>query len=165
VAQTKTQSSRSSNARNSKRKSSSSSGSRSRGGSTTRKATQSGRSTTQSGRRQTGSSNGSAIRTFAEKAKGPALAGGAALAGLAGGMALTRKRQRGGVLARVPTPKLKAPSVKLPKPDAMVKAVGTAAGQVADGSHRVGQVAAQVQRASEAIDGQNSSRSRSEYQE
>ncbi len=96
----------------------------------------------------------STIGTIAEKAKGPALAGGAALLGVAGGVAMTRKRKRSNVLGRIPTPKLKAPS--LPKPDAVVKAVSQAAGQVADGSHRVGEVAAQVQRASEAINGSRS---------
>jgi hypothetical protein len=85
--------------------------------------------------------------------------------GIAGGMALTRNRKRRGVLARVPTPKLKAPSIKLsklspsrltvPKPDGLMKSVGHAAGQVADRSHRVGEVATQVQRVSEAIDSQN----------
>ena len=49
---------------------------------------------------------------------------------------MTRKRKGSNVLGRIPTPKLKAPS--LPKPDAVVKAVSQAAGQVADGSHRVG---------------------------
>ena len=66
---------------------------------------------------------------------------------------MTRKRKRSSVLG-IPTPKLNAPS--LPKPDAVVKAVSQAAGQVADGSHRVGEVAAQVQRASEAINGSRS---------
>ena len=72
-----------------------------------------------------------------------------------GDRSVGRKRKRSSVLGRIPTPKLKAPS--LPKPDAVVKAVSQAAGQVADGSHRVGEVAAQVQRASEAINGSRSS--------
>src|ERR1700754_2189976 len=40
-------------------------------------------------------SSGKAISTFAGKMKGPALAGGAALAGLAGGMAVQSKRDSG----------------------------------------------------------------------
>ena len=119
------------------------------------------RSSQSRGRAQrTGSSDSkSTVGTIAEKAKGPALAGGAALVGLAGGLALTRKQKRKGVLSRVPTPNLKTPKVKLPKisapdmpkPGAVVKAVGNAAGQVADGSNRLGQIAAEVQKASNAI--------------
>jgi hypothetical protein len=85
--------------------------------------------------------------------------------GIAGGMALTAGRKRPGALARIPTPKLKAPHIELsklspsrltmPKPDGLAKSVGHVAGQVADRSHRVGDVATQVQRVSEAIDGQN----------
>lgn len=170
MAQTKTRGSGSSSTRSGSKRKRSSSGGRSSPRSTKGKATQSGRTTTQNRRRQTGSqargsSDGSAIGKFADKAKGPALAGGAALLGLAGGMAVTRERKRRGVLAHVPTPKLKAPSIKLsklnpskltvPKPDGLVKSVGQVAGQVADRSHRVGEVATQVQRVSEAIDGQN----------
>jgi hypothetical protein len=72
-------------------------------------------------------------------------------------MALTRKRKRG-VLDRLPTPKLSklsTPKISLPKPDSVARAVGNAAGQVAERSQTVSQVAAQVQRASEAIDGRN----------
>ena len=43
----------------------------------------------------------------------------------------------------------------MPKPATVVKAVGNAAGQVADRSNRLGQIAADVQRASDAI-GNNS---------
>ena len=43
------------------------------------------------------------MATVAEKAKGPALAGGAALVGLAGGMALKNGRKSRGVLDRIPT--------------------------------------------------------------
>ena len=63
----------------------------------------------------------------------------------------------------MPTPKLKAPKVKLPKlsapempkPATVVKAVGNAAGQVADRSNRVGRIAAEVQKASKAIEGED----------
>ena len=121
--------------------------------STQSKSTQNRRSSSKS-RGGQGTNAQTTIGTIAEKAKVPALAGGAALLGVAGGVAMTRKRKRSNVLGRIPTPKLKAPS--LPKPDAVVKAVNQAAGQVAHGSHRVGEVATQVQRASEAINGSRS---------
>ena len=179
MAQTKTRSSRSSSASSRSANKGSSNSAKSSGGSsrssassrtskgtsqsrssksTQSKSTQNRRSSPKSGGGQsTGGQTGqpkSTIGTIAEKAKGPALAGGAALLGIAGGVAMTRKRKRSSVLGRIPTPKLKAPS--LPKSDAVVKAVSQAAGQVADGSHRVGEVAAQVQRASEAINGSRS---------
>jgi hypothetical protein len=48
-------------------------------------------------------------------------------------------------------PKVSAPD--MPKPATVVKAVGNAAGQVADKSGRIGQIATEVQKASNAIDG------------
>ena len=93
---------------------------------------------------------------FADKAKVPAAAGGAALLGLAGGVALSRTKQRKGVFARIPKPsvkmpKVKAPNISMPKPDSALKTISSAAGQVAERSEGVGQVAAQVQKASDAI--------------
>jgi hypothetical protein len=87
------------------------------------------------------------------------MAGGAALVGLAGGLALSRKQRRKGVFSRISAPSVKAPKVKMPKlsapdipkPSTMLKAVGGAAGQVADRSTRLGQIAAEVQKASDAI--------------
>jgi hypothetical protein len=96
-------------------------------------------------------SNGSKLTTFAQKAKAPAAAGGAALIGLAGGLAMSRNHKRKGVLGRVPKPNLKMPNISMPKPDSALRAVGDAAGQVADRSQRLGQVAAEVQKASDAI--------------
>ena len=92
------------------------------------------------------------MATVAEKAKGPALAGGAALVGLAGGMALRNGRKRG-VLERLPTPSVKLPKLSMPdvKPDSALKSIGKAAGEVAQRSHRVGELAAQVEKASNAI--------------
>jgi len=127
---------------------------------------------------QNASSNGAGQSTaarIASKAKGPALAGGAALVGLAGGAALNRNRNRGlrGKMSKLGppklgTPKLSAPKLKTPKvntsklkskvpnqmprPDAAVRAVGSAAGEVARRSSRIGQIASEVQKASEAID-------------
>ena len=93
---------------------------------------------------------------FADKAKVPAAAGGAALLGLAGGVALSRNKRRKGVLGRMPKPsmkmpKVKAPKISMPKPDSALKTIGNAAGEVAERSQRVGQVAAEVQKASDAI--------------
>jgi hypothetical protein len=114
-----------------------------------------GRSTSK--RSSTASRNGggkSKLAAFADRAKAPAAAGGAVLVGLAGGLALSRGKRRKGLRDRVPDismPKVKAPKVSFPKPDSALKAVGNAAGEVADRSHRVGQVAEQVQKASDAI--------------
>jgi hypothetical protein len=141
MAETKTRTSRASSASGRSANKRSSSGSKSSGG-------------------QSGQAERSTVGTIAEKAKGPALAGGAALVGIAGGVAMARKRGRGNLLHRIPTPKnlpkLSAPDISLPKPDSLVQAVGEAAGKVADRSHRVGDVATQVQRASQAINGSRS---------
>jgi hypothetical protein len=80
------------------------------------------------------------------------------MAGLAGGVALTRKRKSRGPLSRIPTPKLNKPSLSLPqvnvpKPQTVVKSVGKAAGEVAKRSEQVNRVASDVQKASDAIDG------------
>jgi hypothetical protein len=99
------------------------------------------------------------MATVAEKAKAPALAGGAALAGLAGGFALARNNnKKRGALGRIPRPSVKAPNMKLPKlsmpdvkPDSALKSISKAAGDVAERSHRVGNVASEVQKASDAI--------------
>ena len=113
-------------------------------------------SKTQASRKKAATSQSSG--GIAQKVKGPALAGGAALVGLAGGVALQRNKRKG-LMKRLPTPSLKAPKVKMPKvakpnikPDEALKTIGKAAGQVADRSQRVGHVASQVQQASEAID-------------
>jgi hypothetical protein len=95
------------------------------------------------------------MSTVVEKAKGPALAGGAALVGLAGGMALKNGRKRS-VLDRIPTPstpRMKLPKLSMPdvKPDSTLKSVSKAAGEVAKRSHRVGEVASEVEKASKAI--------------
>jgi hypothetical protein len=100
--------------------------------------------------------NQSSARTVAAKAKGPALAAGAAIVGLAGGLAVKNGRKRHGVLGRVPMPKrLPTPKLKINRPrinsDDALEAIGKAAAQVAHRSHRVGEVATGVQKASEAI--------------
>jgi len=83
------------------------------------------------------------------------------LVGLAGGMALSKGKKRKSILSRVPTPKLKAPSVKLPKlsapqidvpkPGEALKALGSAAGVVAQRSQQLSGVASEVEKASKAM--------------
>ena len=98
-------------------------------------------------------------RAIAARAKGPAMAGGAALVGLAGGLALSRNKRRNGILGRIPTPnvskpKLSTPKVSMPKvkPDEALKTIGKAAGEVAQRSQRIGAVASEVQKASDALE-------------
>jgi len=154
MAQTKTRNSRSSS---SPSRSKSASKSNSRSGSTS-KSRPRGASTSKASKRNTTArkrqttSNKSTMATVAKKAKGPALAGGAALVGLAGGMAMKNGRKRG-VLDRLPTPSMKRPKLSMPdvKPDAALKSIGKAAGAVAQRSHRVGEVAAELEKASNAI--------------
>jgi hypothetical protein len=82
------------------------------------------------------------------------MAGGAALVGLAGGMALAGRKKRRGVISRIKgssMPKIDTSKLSMPKPDSALKAVGNAAGTVADRSHRLGQVATEVQKASDTL--------------
>jgi hypothetical protein len=156
---TKKRSSRGSGSSTTKRAGSASaskSGSRKR---TNPRSSSSSKRNAQSRQGQNGRADKSTVESIVEKAKAPAMAGGAALLGLAGGLAVSRKQRRKGVFSRMSAPSLKAPKVKMPKlsapdmpkPGTMVKAVGSAAGQVADRSTRLGQIAAEVQKASDAI--------------
>jgi hypothetical protein len=138
--------------RSAQTKSRSKSSSRS-GGNTRSKRTNSrsssNRSTANASRAQ--SSNGfsaSTVAKVAEKAKVPVIAGGAALAGVAGAVVYNRNHRKRGVFGRV---KSATPNVKLPKADEAVKAVGKAAGTVAERSRQVGDVASRVQKASDTI--------------
>lgn len=98
----------------------------------------------------------------AEKAKTPALAGGVALLGLAGGVALNnRKKQRNGILSGVRS-KLSLPQSSLAKrlPTAngsVLEVLGDAATEVAKGSSKVRDLASQVQKAAEAVSPASSS--------
>ena len=155
MAQTKTRNSRSSS---SSARSKSGTKNSSRGGSTSKTRSRGGSTSSGSQRKATArkrqtTSSKSTMATVAEKAKGPALAGGAALVGLAGGMALKNGRKRG-VLDRLPTPSMKKlPKLSMPdvKPDSALKSIGKAAGEVAQRSQRVGAVASEVEKASNAI--------------
>ena len=62
--------------------------------------------------------------------------------------AYSRNHKKRGVIGRI---KSATPSVKLPKPDEAVKAVGKAAGTVAQRSQQVGEVASRVEKASDTI--------------
>ncbi len=73
-------------------------------------------------------------------------------------MALNQRNKRKGLLGRISTPKPKLPSIDLPKidakdfkPDSALKAIAKAAGEVAQRSHRVGDVATEVQKASDTL--------------
>ena len=113
---------------------------------------------------KTASRNGtekSKLAVFVDKAKAPAAASGAALVGLAGGLALSRNKRRKGAIGRIGKPNVKLPKLKatqvkapkmgMPKPDSALKTVSHAAGEVAERSQRVGEVASAVQMASDAI--------------
>jgi hypothetical protein len=169
MAQTKTSSpSRSKSGTKSNSRSGSTTKSSSRSGSNSKKSSGSGSTSKKSSRgastskgskqsttarkRQT-TSNKSTMATVAEKAKGPAIAGGAALLGLAGGMALKNGRKRG-LRDRIPTPSVKKlPKLSMPdvKPDKALKSLSKTAGDVAQRSKRVGDVAAEVEKASKAM--------------
>jgi hypothetical protein len=94
---------------------------------------------------------------LADKAKVPALTGGAMLVGLAGGVTAARKgkRRRGGLLGRkslIPTPKLNLPTPtlkKLPVPKkrgSTVKWVEEKAKEVGDAGYRVAELTSEVEK-------------------
>jgi hypothetical protein len=107
-----------------------------------------------SGSRANNSQSQSAVGVIAQKAKGPALAGGAALLGLAGGIAASRGRKRNGVLSRIPTPSLSKPKLNVRRVDAgaALRTIGKAAGGVADRSQQIGEIASEIQKASDTIE-------------
>jgi hypothetical protein len=92
-----------------------------------------------------------------EKAKGPAIAGGAALVGLAGGMALKDRRNGGGLRGAskaLPRPKV---NLSMPKPKgSTVKVLGGAAKEIAKGGYKIGQLTAEVEKVRKAIETQGS---------
>lgn len=139
MAQTKTSSSRSASSRRTRSSSrSGSSGSRS-----------SSRSSSSSGARKPSRSSGSqqkgtsTISKIADKAKVPAIAGGAALVGLAGGLALKNGKSRG-LSGRMPS---------LPKPKgSTVKVLGGAAKEIAKGGYAIGQLTSEVKKVRDAVE-------------
>ena len=115
-----------------------------------RKTAQRGRSTSQGGQ--------STVAKVAEKAKTPALAGGAVLLGLAGGVALNNRRK--GLLSggsKLSLPRLDL-AKRLPTPNGSVlEMLGDAATEVGKGSSKVQGWASQVQKAAETISPESSS--------
>ena len=90
----------------------------------------------------------------------PALAGGAALLGLAGGVALNNRKKSNGFLSGVrsklnlPKPNL---AKRLPTPNGSALSVlGDAVTEVAKGSSKVGDLASKVQKAAEAVSPESS---------
>jgi hypothetical protein len=139
MAQTKTSSSRSASSRRTRSSSrSGSSGSRS----SSRKTSSSGarKPSRSSGSQQKGTST---ISKIADKAKVPAIAGGAALVGLAGGLALKNGKSRG-LSGRMPS---------LPKPKgSTVKVLGGAAKEIAKGGYAIGQLTSEVKKVRDAVE-------------
>jgi len=97
-------------------------------------------------------SAGQAIGTVAGKAKGPALAGGAALAGLVGGMAIAARGGRRRVLG-VPVPGTRRPLVKIktPRRNGVTKDVVKAAGEMGNAGRQMAELAAEVRLARQQL--------------
>lgn len=90
-----------------------------------------------------GQKAGSAIAQGVGKAKTPLIAGGAAVAGLAGGAVLVRGKT-GGKLARLSMPALGSRTTT-------AKALGMAAKEVGKAGYQVGQLTSEVRRVREAM--------------
>ena len=152
-------SSRSSNGRTSKPRSAASRSTRKTNASSRRRASSSRAASRSRGKAATESR--STVVKVAEKARVPALAGGVALLGLAGGVALSSRRKRNGILSDIrsklslPQPNL---AKRLPTPNgSALELLGDAATEVAKGSSKVQGWASQVQKAAETISPESSS--------
>jgi hypothetical protein len=90
---------------------------------------------------------GDAIGSVASKTKTPALAGGAALAGLAGGLAIAARGGRRKVLG-MPVPGTRRPLVKVKAPRRTAKGVSKdlmkAAGDIGSAGRQAGELASEV---------------------
>jgi hypothetical protein len=83
------------------------------------------------------------VSKIADKAKVPAIAGGAALVGLAGGLALKNGKSRG-LSGRMPS---------LPKPKgSTVTVLGGAAKEIAKGGYAIGQLTSEVKKVRDAVE-------------
>jgi hypothetical protein len=149
MAQTSTKRSGSTRSRSGSRRSPSSNGSRARSNdrSTSNRSTSS-RSSSSSRRRSSSSStrsqrNENPIAKAVSKAKVPLAAGGAAVAGLAGGIALTRDGRRRKVLG------VSIPGTR--RSGDTAKALGTVAKELAKTGQRVGQLTAEVRHVREEV--------------
>jgi hypothetical protein len=102
-------------------------------------------------------STGDAVTTVAKKAKGPALAGAAALAGLAGGLAIASRAGGPRRVLGVPVPGTRRSLIKINTPR-RVKARGAskdllkAAGEVGSAGRRVGELVTELQRVRAELD-------------
>jgi len=96
---------------------------------------------------------GHAIGEAASKAKGPALTGGAALAGLVGGMAIAARGGRRRVLG-VPIPGTRRPlvQIKAPRRNNVGKDVVKAAGKMGKAGGQMAELASEVRMAREQLD-------------
>jgi hypothetical protein len=96
---------------------------------------------------------GHAIGEAASKAKGPALTGGAALAGLVGGVALAARGGRRKVLG-VPIPGTRRPlvQIKAPRRNHVAKDVVKAAGNMGKAGGQMAELASEVRQAREQLD-------------
>jgi hypothetical protein len=100
-----------------------------------------------------------AVGGAAQKAKGPAMAGGAALAGLAGGLVLATRGGRRRVLG-VPVPGTRRPLIKISAPRRVrTKDLVKAAGEVGSAGRQVGELASEMRLVREQMDGANRRRS------
>jgi hypothetical protein len=86
------------------------------------------------------------------RAKGPAIAGGAALVGLAGGLALQNGKKRTGLGAIRPKLNLSLPKGK----GSTVKVLGGAAKEIAKGGYKIGQLTSEVQKVRKAVEASDS---------
>ena len=112
--------------------------------------------TVASGAKSAGSAVGGAAQTVggvAQRAKGPAMAGGAALAGLAGGIVLATRGGRRKVLG-VPVPGTRRPLVKVKARRSKVqgKDLLKAAGEVGSAGRQVGELASEMRLVRERMD-------------
>ena len=102
-------------------------------------------------------STGDAVGTAAKRARGPALAGGAALAGLAGGLAIAARGSGPRKLLGVPVPGTRRPLVKINTPGRVKardvsKDLLKAANEVGSAGRHVGELVSEVQRVRTELD-------------
>jgi hypothetical protein len=89
------------------------------------------------------------VATIASKAKAPAMVGGAALAGLAGGIAVSRNGGKRKILG-VEMPKLDGSATKAM--GGAAKAFGAAAKEVGKAGYQVGQLTSEVRKVRERVE-------------
>ena len=96
---------------------------------------------------------GHAVGTAASKAKGPAIAGGAAIAGLVGGMTIAARGGRRRVLG-VPVPGTRRPLIKVKRPTRVntTRDLVKAAGRMGNAGRQMAELATEVRLAREQMD-------------